>query len=106
MKKQYLLVAAILLAFGWLKLRFEERLARENRAAFFHGATLDLGLRQQIGQSAYLAALSGFRAPVADYLWIEANTVWERTEWGRLTLLLNNVVTLQPRSVMFWDMAA
>jgi hypothetical protein len=105
-KKRYALAAAILLAFGWMKLGYEQKLTEEHQAAFFKGAKLDLGLRQEIGQLAFLAALSGFRAPVADALWIQAHTAWENTEWGRMALLLDSVVTLQPRSTMFWDMAA
>src|SRR4029077_11804558 len=31
---------------------------------------------------------------------------WERTEWGRVLLLFRQVTTLQPRSILFWDMAA
>lgn len=106
MRKEYILAVAVLVVFGWLKLNFEQKLSQEYQAAFFHGAKLDLGLREEIGQNGYLAALSGFRAAVADYLWIQANTAWENTEWGRLALLLNNVVALQPRSVLFWDTAA
>ncbi len=100
------LVIALLLAFGAAKLKFEQRLTEAHRAAFFHGAQLTLDLRQQIGQLGFLAALSGFRSMVADLLWIQAHTAWENTEWGRMALLLNNVTTLQPRNLMFWDMAA
>jgi uncharacterized protein HemY len=31
---------------------------------------------------------------------------WERTEWGRVLLLFRQVTTLQPRAILFWDMAA
>lgn len=106
MRKAYIAVIALLLAFGFGKLRFEQRLTEEHRAAFFHGAKLSLDLRQQIGQLGFLAALSGFRSMVADFLWIEAHSAWERTEWGRMALLFQNVTALQPRTLMFWDMAA
>ncbi len=96
----------IIFGFGVAKFRFEDRLAREHEQAFFRRSQLNLELRQEIGQLTYLAALSGFRAPAADALWIQAHTAWENTQWGRLALLLNNVVTLQPRCRMFWDTAA
>src|SRR2546422_8499018 len=99
-----ILVAIILLLFGAGKLRFEQRLTEEHRAAFFHGAKLNLDLRQQIGQLGFIAALSGFRSLVADVLWIQAHSAWERTEWGRMALIFDNVTALQPRNVMFWDM--
>lgn len=106
MKKGCAIALAILMLFGAAKWQFEQRLTWLHRAAFFHGAKLDLTMRQQIGQTGFLAALSGFRSVVADYLWIEAHTAWEQTEWGRMALLFNNVTALQPRNVMFWDMAA
>ena len=96
----------ILLAFGFSKLKFEQRLAEEHRAAFFHSAKLNLNMRQQIGQLGFIAALSGFRALVADALWIEAHSAWERTEWGKMALLFENVTALQPRCIMFWEMSA
>ena len=36
----------------------------------------------------FVAALSGFRSLVADLLYIQAHTAWERTEWGRMKLTL------------------
>lgn len=101
-----LLVFAALLAFGFAKLSFEQRLTLQHRDAFFHGARLDLSMRQQIGQLGFLAALSGFRSLVADFLWIRAHTAWEETQWGRMALLFDNVTALQPRSLLFWEMAA
>ncbi|HEY3602809.1 MAG TPA: hypothetical protein VGK72_12715, partial [Chthoniobacterales bacterium] len=37
---------------------------------------------------------------------IQANAAWERTEWHRLLLLFRQATTLQPRSLLFWEMAA
>jgi hypothetical protein len=99
-------VVAVLLVFGGVKLPIERGLNEEYREAFFHGAKLNLGLRQQIGQLGVLAALGGFRAVVADGLWIEAHAEWTRTEWGKMLFVFNNVTALQPRNVMFWDMSA
>jgi hypothetical protein len=99
-------VVVVLLAFGGVKLPIERELNAEYRDAFFHGAKLNLGLRQQIGQMGFLAALGGFRAVVADGLWIQAHIDWTRTEWGNMLLIFNNVTALQPRNIMFWDMSA
>lgn len=106
MKKAYALALALILLFGAVRLPVEQTLTEDHRAAFFHGAKLNLDLRQQIGQLGFLAALSGFRSVVADYLWVEAYSAWEKTEWGRMAVLFSNVTALQPRNVMFWDMAA
>jgi tetratricopeptide (TPR) repeat protein len=103
------IVALIILVFGVMKLPAERALLLQRRSAsggHFRTAELNLGLREQIGQLGFIAALSGFRAIVADALFIEAHVAWERTEWGRVLFLFRQVTTLQPRSILFWDMAA
>ena len=73
---------------------------------FPRGAARTSDLREQIGQLGFLAALSGFRSLVADVIFIQAHVAWENTEWGRVLLLFREATTLQPRSILFWDMAA
>ncbi len=100
------IVIFLLFVFGALRLSTEATLTEQHRSAYFHEAQLGLDLREQIGQLGFLAALSGFRSLVADVVFIQAHVAWERTEWGRVFLLFREATTLQPRSVMFWDMAA
>lgn len=99
-------VIAALLLFGLARLPAERSLEADIRAANLRGATLDIGLREQIGQLAYAAALSGFRSLVAAFLWIEAHTAWEQTAWGRMAGLFQSVTSLQPRSLVYWDLAS
>jgi hypothetical protein len=106
MTRKFVLLLAGLLAFGALKLPAERHLEAMHRAAFFHGARLDLSLREQIGQMGFLAALSGFRSLVADALYLHAHSAWERTEWGTMKLDFDAVTALQPRCLLFWDQAA
>jgi len=96
----------LLVVFGALVLPLEVRLDRAAQAANFRKITLDIGLREKIGQSGFLAALSGFRSPLAALLWIQAHVAWENTEWGRMAGIFDTVTTLQPRSLIYWDMAA
>jgi hypothetical protein len=100
------LLILLVLVFGALRLPLETSLIGEHRSAYFHQAELKLDLREQIGQLGFLAALSGFRSLVADFIFIQAHSAWERTQWGRVLLLFRQATTLQPRSLMFWDMAA
>ncbi len=100
------LVALLLLAFGGLRVPIESSFAQQRRRAFFHETKLNLGLREQIGQLGFLAGLSGFRSLVADLVFIQAHVAWEETAWGRVLLLFREATTLQPRSLLFWDMAA
>src|SRR5213082_2172188 len=92
--------------FGAARLPMEHAISATHRELHLRAVDFNLGLREQIGQLGFVAALSGFRSIVADGLFIQAHVAWERTEWGRVLLLFRQVTTLQPRSILFWDMAA
>ena len=92
--------------FGAARLPIEETISEEHRRLHFRAVDFNLDLREQVGQVGFVAALSGFRSLVADALFIQAHVAWERTEWGRVLLLFRQVTTLQPRALLFWDMAA
>ena len=101
------LVAILLLALaGAVLLPWQIGLQHRAKTAGFRNISLNLGLREQIGQSGFLAALSGFRSPLAALLWIEAHTAWEKTEWGRMASLFDTVTTLQPHNLLYWDIAS
>lgn len=104
--KRSALTLLLLLAFGAARLLPEAALTREQHAAGFRKGQLDLEMRQQLGQLAFVAALSGFRAIVADGFWIHAQSAWERVDWARMKLDFDIVTALQPRCVLFWDIAA
>jgi hypothetical protein len=97
---------AILILFGIVRMPIESALHQKQRELHYHGATLNLDVRQQLGQLGFIAALGGFRALVADVLWLQAHSAWQRTEWGRMKVMFDAITALQPRNVMFWDMAA
>src|SRR5437016_9785293 len=99
-------VLGVLIAVGTLKLPIERNLAELHRQEHFRGVEFNLDLREKIGQLGFVAALSGFRAIVADGLFIQAYSAWENTEWGRMLLLFRQVTTLQPRVMLFWDTSA
>src|SRR6202043_686845 len=96
---------AMFLGFGAMKLPAERALSLQHRQLQF-GDIVNLDLREKIGQLGFVAALSGFRAMLADFLFIQAHVAWERTEWGRVLFLFRQVTTLQPHVPLFWDMAA
>jgi tetratricopeptide (TPR) repeat protein len=101
-----IIVLAVLIGLGFLKLPIERNLAELHRQEHFRGVEFNLDLREKIGQLGFVAALSGFRAIVADGLFLQAYTAWENTEWGRMLLLFRHITTLQPRVMLFWDTAA
>jgi tetratricopeptide (TPR) repeat protein len=101
-----LITLAVLLVIGLLKLPLEHNLAALHRQEHFQGVEFNLDLREKLGQLGFIAALSGFRAILADALFIQAHAAWEDTEWGRMLLLFRHITTLQPRVLLFWDTAA
>jgi hypothetical protein len=100
------LILVALLGWGAVRMPIERALFAERARQHLTAAPLDLDLREQVGQLGFLAALSGFRAMVADLLFIQAHVAWERTEWSRVLLLFRQITALQPRSILFWEMAA
>jgi len=104
--KTFITVIALMLGFGAIKLPLEHRLNSLQQQLRLDPVRFDLDLREQVGQIGFVAALSGFRAIIADLVFIQAHVAWEQTEWGRLLLLLREATTLQPHAILFWDMAA
>jgi hypothetical protein len=101
-----LFVPAVLIVMSLLKLPVERNLADLHRQEHFRSIEFNLDLREKLGQLGFIAALSGFRAIVADALFVQAHVAWENTEWGRMLLLFRHITTLQPRVLLFWDTAA
>ena len=91
-----LIVLAVLIVIGLLKLPLERDLEALHKQEHFRGVEFNLDLRENLGQLGFIAALSGFRAIVADALFIQAYAAWENTQWGRMLWLFRQVTTLQP----------
>jgi hypothetical protein len=105
-KYRRLIAVGMLLVFGAARLPFEYQLEKEARAHYFHGAKLDLALRQRIGQMAFVAAFSGFRVLVAEAMFVHAHVLWQRVEWGAMKVDFDAATALEPRCVMFWQQAS
>lgn len=103
---RFFLVLTSVALFGAARLPVEHAISAAHQELHLRAVDFNLGLREQLGQLGFVAALSGFRSLVADALFIQAHVAWERTEWGRVLLLFRQVTTLQPRAILFWDMAA
>jgi len=55
-----------------------------------------------LGQGLIVGVLGGFRAVMADFLWIRTNTIWERRDRVKLDAMVRLVTTLDPRPELFW----
>lgn len=63
-------------------------------------------LEGALGQGLVVGVLGGFRAIMADFVWIRANTIWERRDRVKLDAMVRLVTTLDPRAEFFWINAA
>ena len=104
-RRRYLLGIVLILAFGLARLPFERTLAVQRTAGSVNSVQLDVGIRERVTQNEFIAALGGFRSLVADVLWIDAETDWEKVEYGKMNLKFGTATTLVPHNIMFWDMA-
>ena len=55
-----------------------------------------------LGQGLIIGVLGGFRAILADFLWIRTNVIWERKDRTKLHSMIRLVTTLDPRPDFFW----
>ncbi|MDG1240984.1 MAG: hypothetical protein P8R37_03825 [Opitutae bacterium] len=55
-----------------------------------------------LGQGLVIGVLGGFRAVMADFLWIRTNAIWERRDRVKLDAMVRLVTTLDPRADFFW----
>jgi len=100
--------AAVLLLAAWgaAKVAWERSLAREGTALRYHGAAVESRIGDRLGQGALLGLLGGFRAVVANCIWIAANDAFQRQEWYKVKADVEAVTSLQPRATAFWDIGS
>jgi len=70
------------------------------------GGGITADVRQQVGQGLVLALLSGFRAVVADFVWIQAHGDWMAGAFYRMPPKFDLITYLQPKAAVYWDMAS
>ena len=99
-----LLVAMLLLGAGLAFLPMENSVRTERQRLKYGGARVSVELRDAIGQNLAIAMLAGMRGVVADFLWINSHSYWEKKEWLRQYGNIQIVSTLQPQSLLFWDL--
>jgi|SRR5690625_2473372 len=71
---------------------------RENEPA------LDLAsLEGALGQGITVGLLGGFRAVVANFMWLRTNAFWEKDDLPNTQTMINLVTTVDPRPLYFWQ---
>jgi len=101
--RRALLIALVLGLWAPLKIVWEQKIASEQDVLRYQGITITRELRDQLGQGLTIGVLSGMRSAVADLLWLNTTLAWENEEWFRMEGYINLCTSLQPRSIVFWD---
>lgn len=55
-----------------------------------------------LGQGLVIGLIGGFRTIIADFMFIRANTFWEKRDRPNTETMLNMVVAVDPRPMFFW----
>lgn len=100
--KKLFLVVTLLLIGGMLRAPLEKRLHSELSAAGLLSSPPGESLREQMGQSATLAALGGLRSLVSIYMTLHAHDAWQMTDWETVERDYHIITTMQPRDVDSW----
>ena len=101
-----LMAILMLLLPAWGTLSLQQRIEGERLRLKYGGAHVTREMRDVIGQGMAIGLLAGFRGVVADFLWIQSHSHWEKKEWLQQYSDMQVVTTLQPQSVLFWDSGA
>ena len=99
-----LLVAILLFGTGFALRPVENSVQAQRQRMKYGGAHVTFQLREAIGQNLAIALLAGMRGVVADFLWLNSHSFWQNKEWLPQYRDMELVVTLQPQSVLFWDL--
>ncbi|MCF6311733.1 MAG: hypothetical protein L3J39_04710 [Verrucomicrobiales bacterium] len=100
--KKFFLVVMLLLIGGLIRAPWEKKLNGELSAAGLLSNPPGESLREQMGQSATLAALGGLRSLVSIYMTLHAHDAWQMTDWETVERDYHIITTLQPRDVDSW----
>jgi hypothetical protein len=96
-------IALVVCLWAPFKLAWEINIERQQDQLRYHGVVVSPALRDQLGQDLTIGILAGFRNIVADFVWLQVESAWEKYEWFKMDSLINLATSLEPRSVTFWD---
>lgn len=101
-----LLAAVILAAGGAMRMPVEREFSAELLSSHLAEEPLKLSLREQLGQSVFIAVLGGFRSLVASVVELENLTAWQQGNWEKVEAAYKLCCQLQPRAYHYWDFQA
>lgn len=103
---QIIVILGVLLAFGAVKLRFEDKLSQDMVAKKLIQPPLKKGTSLRLGQTSAAVALGGLRSLVASAWNLRAFLQFEDLDWIKLEESYGIITSLQPQTTQYWDTGA
>ena len=100
------LALAVIIAGGALRLPLEQRYTAEMRRKNLLETPLKLSMRDELGQTFFIAVLGGFRSVVASIMELRAITPYQRSNYAMVEECYAVCTRLQPREVHYWETRA
>lgn len=101
-----LLALLVILAGGAARLPMERAFAMELKTAELSEERLNLSLRDELGQSFFIAVLGGFRSLIASLIELDNLDAWENHNYAKVDAAYALCTSLQPRGHHYWDFRA
>lgn len=99
-------VLLLIVAFGLMRLPFEDRLQARLEAEDLLPTPLGISMLDQMGQSAFVATLGGARSLVAVYMTLLAYDGWQNQDWAQVEKNYGVIHRLQPYDLQAWILGA
>lgn len=96
----------IIAMMGWLKFKPEQQFRQELLA---QNLTLDYpntSMMENLGQVGFMAALGGYRSVIASFIYLQAETSFENTQWDQLELQYKLITRLHPHMARYWELGS
>ena len=101
--KSLLLALALIAAVGAIRLPLEQRYTENMRREQLLETPLNLSMRDELGQTFFIAVLGGFRSVVASLTELQTIKHWQYSNWGVVDELFGICTKLQPREEHYWE---
>lgn len=101
--KSLFLALAVIIAGGALRLPLEQRYTAEMRRKNLLEMPLKVSLRDELGQTAFIAVLGGFRSVVASIMELRSITPWQQSNYAVVEECYAICTRLQPREAHYWE---
>lgn len=103
---QIIVIAIVLLGFGYAKYQYEDRLSRDMVSQKLIQPPMREGTNLQLGQTGAAVALGGLRSLVAAIWNFRAFLHFEELNWIKVEEAYEVATTLQPQTSYYWETGA